>query len=1218
MPTNAGTSEGVLFPDDPTGFDLGFTVSGHPEIGQSLEVGKAIVSGASGAIRAHVTNEVANAAVTADTLTGKLVGPIQQSLGNAAQTLLGLHQPIATQIAGDLGQAVEPALRLGVVPPVPGQPGAMPANVLIRKGALAGDLGPALEAYRLTAGPYHGFGGMAYAQAMQGITNALPADPAIQANFAAAVQQINRNPASGVPMTPNAGDCTSQVAMMGQTALAACAANNPLGGQSYADCATSVNNMIQQSLAGCSAPGVPGAPPIGGTWGPGGTTPNAPGPVVPTGPGGPAKPDCPPGIAGHNADHVPGCPFMWGLPGIDGGPPTPGVPVQGDWPGAPILYPPPAGTILVPDPNHPGYYGYYSPGGGFVQFPVPGDPDHPITPMPQPGQPSGAVPGMPGGTMPGQGPIFSVPPITPPTPPTMPPAGSPPTTGSPDPCNAESIRAIAQPVWDGSLDITNTAQTVQAMTGFPTYATGASVLCDTGYMPVSVQGMEVSGASYQLCVKCSPAKPPVVTTDSKCCPVNVTVNCPPATSTTPPASAQPPKLPPGPPLPIPPAAGVVNQDIAGCKDFGAIPGVNAPGGLNDISKLIGLRKDDGSLNTDWVAPTGIIAIDNVLKSLVQLWITPLDQTFATLSAVLNGSGCANGQQISLIATAVLARFAEKFVGDALKIITEPNRQQREFLCPTDLPSLDESAQAWLGNTIDEKTLECWTRAAGSKYPERKTYIDSIRAKFPLLQIGSLYLRGKLTAKELDDRVRELGMTKGTEVDDLKELLKVIPPPTDLVRFMVRDADDNALAARIGMDDDFQAKFGKQIKEWAEASGVSEEYMAKVWRAHWSIPSPGQLYEMLHRKVKVGTGNPQEITIADVEAALKQQDILPYWVNGLLEVSYNPLTRIDAKRAYQIGTLSRDALKRSYTDLGYNDANAEVLVEFNVRQTLLTFLRNPLVGQFSKGTLSDSQFDSAMSQQGADQGTIDAARQQATLLASQSRRKACVNALHRRYMLGEMSQTDAMQQLISLEVPANISNEMVAGWACELYSRGKAISASDLATLYSQGAIDASELVRRLQMVGYGYNDAVLLGRKIATINQQRMTTAETKAIKSQEAEARRQHKEANAAVAKAGQQIEKANRGLQAMNKVKALREKRLIEAGGSLVKTLGMSLGDAVVYAKSLYTGYLSSSVYLPDEIVAAIITASKDAAITSKQQLQRQVDEILSTQIPVSPLGV
>lgn len=1218
MPIDSSTPEGVPQITDPTAFDLGFGIAYHPELNQSLEIARAVASGTAGAIRGHITNEVASAAVAADTLAAKAVEPIRQTLGNAAQTLLSLHQPIQTELAGALGGAVEPALRLGVVPPDPANPGAMPANVMIRKGALSGDLGPALDAYRLTAAQYSGFGGLPYAQAMQAITNALPDDPGTHQAFATAVQRINTEPQAGLALPIGGQSCEANAAMQAQRINDQCAAANPLGGPGYAVCATEAQQRISAMFAAC-ATGVTGAggqSPGGGVGQPGGIFGPPPSEAHPV--GGPGSPPPVPVSGKIVGVPVPGAPFIYGLPPVGPQfPPTPGTPVQlpPGWT-TPVL-PPPAGVQLVPDPNRPGFWGYTTPGGGFVQFPVPGDPDHPVN-VPQGGNGSGGTVTPAPIPIPNQGPLFNVPP----TPPAGPGGGASPPVGPgapmPDPCNPATLRGLAQQIWDGSLSIPTVVDTMKALTGFDVVSTGGAVSCDGGWTEVQVADMAISGAPYKLCVKCQPATPPVVTTDSKCCPVSVTVNCPPATSTTPPASAQPPKLPPGPPLPVPPAAGVVNPDIAGCKDFGAVPGVNAPGGLNDVSKLIGLRKEDGSLNTDWVAPTGITAIDNVLKSLVQLWITPLDQTFATLSAVLNGSGCANGQQLSLIATAILARFAERFVGDALKIVTEPNRQQREFLCPTDLPGLDESAQAWLGNTIDEKTLECWTRAAGSKYPERKTYIDSIRAKFPLLQIGSLYLRGKLTAKELDDRVRELGMTKGTEVDDLKELLKVIPPPTDLVRFMVRDADDNALAARIGMDDEFNAKFGRQIKEWAEASGVSEEYMAKVWRAHWSIPSPGQLYEMLHRKVKVGTVNQQEITIADVEAALKQQDILPYWINAFLEISYNPLTRIDAKRAYQIGTLSQDALKRSYTDLGYNDANADVLVEYNVRQTLLTFLRNPLVGQFSKGTLSDSQFDSAMSQQGADQKTIAAARQQAIFMASQSRRKACVNALHRRFLLGDVTPSDSQQNLIALGVPADVANELLEGWRCELASRGKAIGASDLAVLYSQGAIDASGLVRRLQYIGYDYEDAVLIGRKIATINQQRITAAESKSIKAQEAELRRQQKETNAAVTKAGQQIEKANRGLQAMNKVKAMREKRLIEAGGNLVKTLGMLLGDAVVYAKSLYTGYLSSSVYLPDEIVAAIITASKDAAITSKQQLQRQIDEMLSTQIPVSPLGV
>lgn len=1191
------------------GFNLGFAINTPPDVQLPLQTAQAVSQALSSKLANNITTSVADAAVTTDTLAAKLQVPIQQVLGNAAQTIVGLHQPIQTEIAGRMGGAMESALKVGAIPPNPNNLGVMPAMVQIRTAAEQGDLGPALDYYRATALPFVPYGGMQYAQPMQAIINALPQDDRTQTAFATAVQAINTDGLVSPGNSAQAAACNAEIALELQQAQTQCQALYPNDPAAYAACVTSAQQAAARALVACGQT-PPGQIPHGGSPStPNGSPPNIPTPSPTPAPGipsnvpgvplpgtttpgtGPTKqpPVTPPQAAGGGSGGSPVVPPATGPggPGVTGGTaggaPAGGTiatpPSLGLTAGEPIGILPP-GTQVTPCKDYPGYTCVINPGGGQSVIPFPGDPDHPITPPTTTTTTSASAPQQS-------------------------------QTGG---LSCDAVAALIQALQVGATDYSQVAQSVQQQSGYATYVSNDAATCSSGYKWFPSGPVPWSGGSddgYGYCVKCPSGTQSPTATSSGCCPVTVNVNCPPpATSPTGPTSSsqQPPNQTPAPPQQPQPGQ-AVPQQIGGCDEFGPAPGVQLQNGFQDLSKLFGLRNADGTLNMSWI-PAGTTQLVQIAVAPAMGFIASIvDQIGNTMQSIASQSGCANGEQMALVGVAVVARFLERFVGDAVKSITEPNRQQREYLCPTELPGIMDSALAWLGNTIDEATLECWTRAAGSRYPERKAVVDAMRAKFPLLQIGSLYLRGQLTDQQLNDRVRELGMTQGTEVGELKELLKQIPPPSDLVRFMVRDTADDALVQKFGMDTDFQIKYGQQIKDWAKASGVSDDYMQSVWRAHWSIPSPGQLFEMLHRSASLPPGDPGAVTQDDVETALEQQDILPYWIPKFLNISYRPLTRVDARRAFQIGSLDEAGLTKSYTDQGYSAADANILVQYNKNNNLLVLMGSSPVKQMAAGYLTDDQFTQQLKIRGADDSAIAQARSQAELIASVNSRKACVAAYKKRYLLGDTTPADVQQQLISAGVPADLAVKMLAGWQCELASRGKAIAASDLATLYSQGVIDAPDLTRRLQYLGYAYNDAVLLARKIATISQQRISKQEQLAMRQQEAEALRDQKQQNQAVQTAARQAAKAAAQVLSMQKTNVMREKRLIEAGGSMAKASGMTLSDAVLAVKSVYRGLLSSSSWLPDEIIAAVVTAAKDGGATTAELLATQTQQILAS---------
>jgi len=104
------------------------------------------------------------------------------------------------------------------------------------------------------------------------------------------------------------------------------------------------------------------------------------------------------------------------------------------------------------------------------------------------------------------------------------------------------------------------------------------------------------------------------------------------------------------------------------------------------------------------------------------------------------------------------------------------------------------------------------------------------------------------------------------------------------------------------------------------------------------------FEMLHRGV---------IDKDELKLLLRALDVMPFWREKLVQISYNPLTRVDVRRMFSIGILDETQVKRAYLDLGYSDEKAEWLKQFTIRyytpedSTALDEFKNQARGAYSQ-------------------------------------------------------------------------------------------------------------------------------------------------------------------------------------------------------------------------------------------------------------------------------
>lgn len=365
----------------------------------------------------------------------------------------------------------------------------------------------------------------------------------------------------------------------------------------------------------------------------------------------------------------------------------------------------------------------------------------------------------------------------------------------------------------------------------------------------------------------------------------------------------------------------------------------------DVQRFVANLPDNaGEIFSQWFAFNfgGVIStlIDNpivggtvnaVFGTIANVVNQIMGKQFEQIERMTAASGCESTTINSLTALQGIMRSLQQYIPMIPQRLLTPIDYATHSLCPVDYPDWSESINAYLTGSIGESTLQTWLAQNNKCWEPFSKVVEARRSKPAPFELAQMRLRGIITPSEYDNMMRQIGFTFKRNSDDLFKLAEQIPPMSEILRYMVRDADDDkgpqSTVQRFGMDDLFDAKFGDQLRKWSEQQGISEQFARYSWRAHWSIPAPGQLFTMLHRLRNRSVGDPARITDDDIRAALVQQDILPFWIDKYIAISYRPLTRIDVRRAYDIGAIDRARVKLSYTDLGYNDVNAEALTVF---------------------------------------------------------------------------------------------------------------------------------------------------------------------------------------------------------------------------------------------------------------------------------------------------
>jgi hypothetical protein len=481
-----------------------------------------------------------------------------------------------------------------------------------------------------------------------------------------------------------------------------------------------------------------------------------------------------------------------------------------------------------------------------------------------------------------------------------------------------------------------------------------------------------------------------------------------------------------------------------------------------------------------------------------------------------------------------AKMVETWSGFPLPYLTQDSMYAVQYLVPQYLPTQPEIDTLRITNRIDSKTWECLTRANGNLPNWREKVVQSASPRPGLTELIQLYLRDTSgdAWERFVARASEIGWGNSQYLQEMIRLSFPLPTITDQIRFLVRDVWDKDIVERYGYDQDFGAKFTEEAQALARASGVDPQWLRAAWRAHWEIPSPTALYRMLHRlrpdrpsvvqwddyasrfgpdiaREQLGD-RPTVVTRSDVETALKINDMAPTWVDPMVDISYDPITRTDAVRAHEIGSFSDDDLYNAMRDNGYNDTDARTLVRFysqnkarRIANSTGAMTIRKIAKYYKEGAIDRNQalaFLEPVMSNPIDRATL-IQRIDDEMIAEV--RVLQNKAIRKQFLLGEVTEAEVTQILIDTGVGPNQARTIVQKWAAELAIKYKELTVRLLCPMFDRGIITAEQYHERLIRIGYSETDANRLLALCHSQHRERLEKLAKQTAKEAAAEIRR-------------------------------------------------------------------------------------------------------------------
>lgn len=380
-------------------------------------------------------------------------------------------------------------------------------------------------------------------------------------------------------------------------------------------------------------------------------------------------------------------------------------------------------------------------------------------------------------------------------------------------------------------------------------------------------------------------------------------------------------------------------------------------------------------------------------------------------------------------------------------------------------------------------------------------------------------RNKITEEFATSFLRHNGATNATVMQAYRDLGQILPSPSDLVSFALREAWDRQVVQRFQYD----AEFPQEMAFWMDRQGANGDartdaqktagdppvnWSQLYWRVHWANLAPTQAYEMFQRLrpsriAKYADTFPgiRSFTLADLRAVLKINDYPLPFRDQLAAIAYRTPRLLDVQRYYATGIIDKPEVEELHQDMGFapDEAarRADFVVEFSDHQTYRQAagnLKGTVLAAYELGTITAGQaaerlfryFYYGYSKWRRWEALPQAARQQAAqadaavldVLVSVDDKidldeaKFRVSSIHRGFKIGIISQDQATNRLREAGVTVDRTQKYIRSWNFERRTVFVYYSTPRIQKLYEEGLMP--EQAARDALSALGWDDAAVL------------------------------------------------------------------------------------------------------------------------------------------------
>ena len=421
------------------------------------------------------------------------------------------------------------------------------------------------------------------------------------------------------------------------------------------------------------------------------------------------------------------------------------------------------------------------------------------------------------------------------------------------------------------------------------------------------------------------------------------------------------------------------------------------------------------------------------------------------------------------------------------------------------PTLEFAYQAYARGVISEERHKEIRKIHADRYGTMEGMLDYVRQPIDVTNLILAWQRGNIGDDIIDRNLKKATGWTDADIATVRRNFYVIPPISDQIRFVVREAFNDELARQLGLD----AEFGDNpnFKLWVEASGLKPipagtvrgqnepvDWGRMYWRAHWELPSPTQAYVMLHRlrpgaenRFQQGGLRPEPVTEDDVRRLLKAADYAPMWRDRLTAISYHPLTRVDIRRIYFEDGIDEKEVYEANRDLGYDDRNAKIITDWlkeekkkkkereKDRKTARTrsTLASRIVNAYRYGAITRQSAFAGLTKIKIDEENANYMLDSVDFELETKTVQVFAESIRKEYFLGLYTSTEAYAELVAAGISHKVATKYMERWNRQLRVPRRVASANTVLSWFRAGLIQEEEVLLRLHNLGYTNIDRML-------------------------------------------------------------------------------------------------------------------------------------------------